>query len=332
MSIDISTVTDPTAWNELVERSPQTTPFHRFEALEVQATHADATLHPLVGYKGEEPVGLFPVFSLSRGPARGALSPPPDLKVPYLGPALLDSGGLKQRKAEKRHRRFVEAIDEEISDEIDPHYVHVRSGPAYADPRPFIWNDYEPTPRYTYEVDITPEEEDLFMTFSGDIRENVRRADEDGYELLEGDAEDVARIIDLVRERHEDQDVSFDVPTSFARDLYHELPAGRMRAYVCQVDGEFAGGEVTLEDERTLYGWQAAANYDLPIAVTDLVCWHLIRDGRERGLERYDLGGANDPRLCSYKAKYNPTVETYYELERSNRMMDGLKGLYRRFG
>lgn len=331
MSIDVSRLADAAEWNALVDRSPQTTPFHRAEALEAMADHSETTPQLYVGYKGEEPVGLFPVFLLSRGPVRAAVSPPPDLKIPYLGPALLDDGRLKQRKAEKRHRRFVEAVDEAIREAFDPHYTHVRSGPAYADPRPFIWNDFAPEPRYTYEVDLEPEQDDLFMTFSGDVRENVRRADDDRYELLEGDAADAERIVEWVRERHDEQGVSFDVPPAFVADLYRALPDGTVRVYVCHSDGNFVGGEITLEDDQTLYGWQAAADYDHDLAVSDLVVWHLLRDGRERGLERYDLGGANDPRLCRYKAKFNPEVRPYYTLERSSRAVTGLKELYQRF-
>ena len=331
MSIEVSRVTDAAEWNALVDRSPQTTPFHRAEALEAMADHSEAAPRRYVGYKGEEPVGLFPVFSLTRGPVRAAVSPPPDLKIPYLGPALLDDGQLKQRKAEKRHRRFVDAVDEAVRDALDPHYTHVRTGPAYADPRPFIWNDFEPEPRYTYEVDLAPEPDDLFMTFSGDVRENVRRVEEDRCELQEGTVGDAERVIDWVRERHDEQDLSFDVPTAFVADLYRALPDGTVRVYVCRSDGAFVGGEITLEDETTLYGWQAAADYDHDLSVSDLLVWHLLRDGRERGLERYDLGGANNPRLCRYKAKFNPEVRTYYTLERSSRAMSSLKHLYQRF-
>lgn len=331
MSVEVAILDDAASWNDLVERSPQTTPFHRFEALEVMAEYSDTTLYPFCGYKGEEPVGLLPIFGLSRGPVRAALSPPPDLKINYLGPALLNHEGLKQRKAEKRHRRFVEAVEEELGERLDPHYFHVRGGPAYTDPRPFVWNDFEPTPEYTYLVDLTAGLDDLFMTFSSDLRENVRRAEDVDHELHEGDEEDVERVIDWVRDRHAEQDVDFAVPPSFASDLYGVLPDDAMRITVCRSDGEFVGGEITLEDDEILYGWQAAADYEHELAVSDVVIWHLLRQAHERGIERYDLGGANNPRLCEYKAKYNPDVRTYYTLERGNAAVNGLKKLYQRF-
>ncbi|ELY45806.1 GNAT family N-acetyltransferase [Natronorubrum tibetense] len=331
MSIEVARLDDADEWNSLIERSPQTTPFHRFEALKVMGEYSNATLHPFCGYKGDEPIGLFPVFALSRGPIRIALSPPPDLKISYLGPVLLNHEKLKRRKAEKRHRRFIEAVDVKLQETVDPRYVHVRTHPAYNDPRPFIWNDFKATPEFTYEVDITPDSDDLFMTFSGDIRSNVRHADDAEYELLEGDEADVGRIINMAQNRHAEQGVAFNVPESFARDLYRALPEGTMRAYICRAEGEFVGGDLTLENDEVILAWQGVADYEFDLPVTDLVVWYYIRQAHERGIERFDLAGANNPRLCKYKAKFNPEIRSYYTLERGSKAMNGVKELYKRF-
>ena len=330
MSIDASLVLDADKWNRLVDRSDQTTPFHRYEALEVIADHSGTTLYPYAGYKGQEPIGLFPVYAMERWPLRVAFSPPPDLEVSYLGPAQLNGSSPKQRKAERRHRRFVESVVEEVEAEIEPHYSHVRSGTGYEDPRPFIWNGFDPTPRYTYEVDLSPDEDDLFMSFSSDVRKNVRKAEDFEYDLYEGDAADVERIVSRVQERHEEQDVSYNVTKAFARDLYRSLPDGTARAYVCERDGRFVGGKITLEDDETLYGWQTVADLDDDLPATDLIDWEVIRRAKDRGLERVDLVGANDERLCGYKAKFNPRVRTHYTLEQGSVATDTLKHVYKR--
>jgi len=329
MSVDASLLPEADEWNRLVERSDQATPFHRYEALEVIADHAGATLYPYVGYKGEEPVGIFPVFSVERWPLRTVFSPPPDLEVTYLGPAQLRTSGSKQRKAERRHRRFIEAVFDRIDEEIQPHYVHVRTNVGYEDPRPFIWNDFELTPRYTYVVDVTRDEDDLFMSFSSDVRRNVRKADEFDYDLYQGDAADVERIIGRVRRRHEEQDVSYNVTKGFGRALYRALPEGTVRAYVCERDGRFVGGKITVEDEQTLYGWQTVSDLEDDLPATDLVDWTVMTEAAERGVAEFDLVGANDPRLCGYKAKFNPEVRTHYSLERSSPATDTLKSMYK---
>ena len=332
MSIEVSETRDPETWNDLVERSGQSTPFHRYEALEVIAAHSGTECYPFVGKKGQEPVGLFPVFSLSKGPFDLAVSPPPDLEISYLGPAQFEHNGMKQRKAERRHRRFIDAVFEAVTDALDPDYTHIRAGTEYPDPRPFIWREFETTPRHTYHVDITPETDDLFMSFSSDVRKNVRKADEEhDYDISEGTPADVARIIRQVRQRHAEQDVDYTVPPSFGAALADELPDGSVRAYTCRQDGRLLGGLVTLEDDETLYRWQSVADLDHDIPVSDVLDWEMIQRARDRGIDRVDLVGANNRRLCGYKAKFNPDVRTYYSLERGSLLMDVVKAAYLRW-
>lgn len=326
--ISATIVDDASEWNDLVERSNQASPFHRYEALDVVADYSGGELLPYVGVKGDEPVGIFPVYSLSRGPFRTALSPPPSLEVNYLGPAQLPSHGAKQRKAEQRHRQFVEAVLEDIEARVDPHYIHVRTGLGYDDPRPLLWNGFDATPRYTYSVDLTRDVEDLFMSFSSDLRRNVKQAQEDGVVVSAGDVDDVGRIVRGAKERHEEQGVAYTVPPKFVQDLYRSLPDEAMSVYTVSDGDTFLGGTVTMEDETSVYRWQTVTSLDSDIPVADVLDWEMIQRSVENGNSRLDLVGANNPRLCGYKAKFNPTVETFYTLERGTWSFDVAKRGY----
>lgn len=317
-------------WNDHVERSPHACAFHRLEALEVQADHAGAELHPLVGRKGQEPVGVLPIFEISKGGMSAAFSPPPNLWVPHLGPALLNFRKLKRRKAERRHRRFIDGCLDWLDREFDPKYTHVRTHSAYGDVRPFEWNEFAVRPRHTYVVDLTPGEEDVKMSFSGDARSNVR-TDDDRYAIREGGVDAIERIITQVKRRHEAQGEPYKVEPRFVADLYDRLPDGCVRPYVCTVDGEFASGMVALEDDDAIYRWQGGAKPDVDLPVNDLVDWRIMRDAMDRGVERYDLVGANEERLCGYKAKFDPDLRTYHSVETGTRMMNLLSDVYKRF-
>jgi hypothetical protein len=306
---------DMQRWDDIVARSPQGTPFHRRAALDVVAEHSGTTLHPLVGYKGQEPVGLLPVYELSKGPATALFSPPPRLKVSYQGPVLVNFEKLKRRKAEKRAKRFVDGCVETLETEFSPDYVHLRSGPRYVDTRAFVWNEFDVNERFTYVVDLTTEPETLIEEFSSDARRNVRNGHDDRYEITEGGAEAIERIVEQVRARHEAQGEAYPVTTAFVTDLWRSLPEGTVRPYVCTVDGEFAGGMVTMESGDTVYRWQGGAKTDGDLPVNDLVDWRIIRDAAERGLTRYDLAGANNHRISRYKAKFAPELTAYHEME-----------------
>lgn len=329
MSVDIDTVTDTDTWDGIVDRAEATTPFHRFSALEVFAEHTGTELHPIVGYVGQEPVGLLPVFERRIGPISVAFSPPPNRKITYLGPATLGDPNMKRRKRERRHRRFVEGALEYVDSAIAPRFLNVRAGVDYDDPRPFVWNEFTPTPRYTYHVDLTRDPDDLLADVGSDLRSNVRKTDPDAFEITNGGRAGMEQVVRNAERRHEAQDVSYGVTPEFVRDLGRAIPDA-MSSYVCTVDGKFAGGTIALEDDDTVYRWQSVADFDAAVPAQDLLDWHVITEGHEAGAERYDLVGANNRRLCEYKAKFAPDVETYYRLQRSGVGMSALADLYTR--
>ncbi len=328
MTIEITETDDGDEWNKHVERATHTTPFHRYEALDHLADAADAELRLLVGYKGQEPVGLFPIFETTTGPFRTVYSPPPHLEVYYLGPVLLDLGQLKQRKAERRHRRFIENSLELIDEEIDPDYVDVRTVDRYTDLRPFTWEEFDVSPSYTYLVDLTAD--DLLMQFSRDARSNVRSREDADCTIREGDTDGLETIIEQVRQRHEEQGKEYRLDPSFVTELSERLPDGCVRPYVCEHDSEIVGGIVTLEYGDTIYRWQGGTKRDVEFAVNDMLDWHIMQDAQSRGRTRYDLVGANLPRLCRYKSKFGPEPTAYYTAQRKTTKMEAVTSVYRR--
>lgn len=320
MSVEIRTATqaDREQWNDYVERSPYSDLFHRTEALRLQARYSNAAVHHLLGFKGQEPVGIFPVFELRKGPVAAVFSPPPNLRIPYLGPALLNMDKLKQRKAERRHTAFVEGCFEWIEGQVNPRYGHIRVGGRYPDLRPLTWSGCDASPSYTYLVDLTGGTEDLLMSFSSDARSNIRAGrDADHVTVREGGRSTIPRILAQVRERYENQGIAFDLEDGFVLDLYDRLPEGSIRPYVCLVDDTFVGGILAYEHGDTVHRWQGGVRVDadVDVAVNDLLDWGVMRDAIERDLTTYDLVGADNRRINKYKAKFNPDLQEFYSME-----------------
>ena len=315
----IEDVAVPSNWNDLLDRAPDGTPSHRCEFLDLTAEYSDTRLHPYVGYRGKEPVGLFPVFELRKGPFASAFSPPPDLKIPYLGPLLLPPDNMKRRKREQRNRRFVSAVLGRVDRDVGPRFLNVRTSPAYGDERPFLWNGCEGTIRHTYVVDLTRDEEDMLAALGQDARRNV--STDVSYEVAEGDVADVDPILDAVEDRYASQGIDFSLSHSFVTDLFHRLPDGAIRAYVCRQEETFLGGDVVLECGDTIYGWLGAVDLDADLPVSDFLYWHVFMDAKRRGRTSYDMVGANDCRLSSYKAKFGPTLRSYATVQQTT--LDG---------
>jgi hypothetical protein len=285
----------------------------------------------LRGVKGQETVGLLPLFEESKGPLTFVYSPPTELEVPYLGPLLLGTDQLKRRKAEKRNRRFVEGCLDWLDATLDPDHVDIRTTDRYRDPRPFIWNDFDVDPAYTYVVDVSPDGDELLQRFSSGVRKAIRDADEDAYTIEEGGEDVIRRVLQQLRRRFEGSDEDYEgVAIPFAIELYRALPAGQFRPYECRVDGEYVGGGIVLESADTAYHWRGGAKTDVDFPVNELVDWHAMREAAERGKTRFDLVGGMEPRLCEYKAKFNPEPRLLYLARRKSPRMAALSSLYNR--
>jgi len=330
MAIEITTIHDTEEWNELVEQSTQTTPFHRAEALETITAHTNGELYPFAGHKGQEPVGVFPMFELSKGPVSTAFSPPPDLKISYLGPALLNHTKQKQRRRQKTNTRFVRGCLDEIDARIDPKYTHFRTSILYSDTRPLIWSGFEPTTRYTYVVDLSASTDDLLAAFSSDARSNITNTDPTRYSITEGGEAELITTINRLQDRHAEQGVSFKITPDFVVDLWRQLPDGMCRIYTCRVDGKLVGGHITLEAGETIYGWQSWGDRNAEVPVNDLLDWEIVTTARDRGHRQYDLVGANNERISKYKAKFAPELQTYQTLETGTPVMNMVSELYKR--
>jgi hypothetical protein len=315
-------------WNSLLDDAPAATAFHRAEALDVCAEHTGGDCHRLVGFVGEEPVGVFPLFTVQKGPVTAAFSPPPALKIHYLGPAMLDRQDLSRRKRDDRNREFVDASLDWLDGRADPKYTTVRTAPGYGDVRPFVWQDFDATPRYTYVVDLDPGREELLSSFSSDARRNVTREYDTDYEILDGGRDAIRRIVSQARERHDEQGESFRVTPEFVVDLYDALPDGTIRPYACHTPAGFEGGVVNVEFRDRGTCWLGASKTDSSLPVNDLVEWAYCCDGMDRGVSRYDLAGANDARICSFKAKFAPDLAAYYRVETGTRGVRAASKLY----
>lgn len=336
MSIEVrkATTGDLQTWNSLVEKSPQVDLFHRHEALQVLADEAECQLHHLVGFKGQEPIGLFPVFDIKKGPFTTVFSPPPELSIPYLGPALLNMKKLKQRKCERRHQSFLEGCFDWIDDQLNPHYSHIRLNGKYPDLRPLKWEGFDTNTSYTYLVDLTPEEEELLQSFSSDARSNIRNGrDAEDISFQIGDRDALINIVKQVRQRYENQGIAFHLSNSFVTSLYDELPEGSIRPYVCRASGEFVGGIIAYEHGDTIHRWQGGVkpDSDIDISINDNLDWAVMKDAKSRGLSTYDLVGAENERINKYKAKFNPELHEYYTLERGSTPVNIAAHFYKQF-
>lgn len=332
MSVDVRAIEHPEReqWDDVVARAPHATPFHQYRPLKLIADEVGATVHLLAGYKGNEPVGVFPLFSQSVGPLQVVYSPPHRSGITMLGLVRLNFEKLKQRKAERDNTEFLTGCLDWIADRVDPDDIYVRVVDRYPDLRPFLRNGFRVTPSYTYVVDLAHGKEEVIKRFSSDARSSIQQPPDREYEIREGGGDAIDRIISQVAARHREQDEDYELSPEYVTSLYDRLPDGRFRPLECRVDGNFAGGIIVLEYDDTVYRRQGGARPYADFPVNELLDWTIIKTAISRGFTRYDMVGAMVPQLCEYKAKFAPTPVPVYRIRKQTPKMRVMSSAYRK--
>lgn len=303
-------------WNRYVSRSNQSSPFHRREGIELLADKTNTTLHPLLGIKGEQVIGIFPLFTEKRGPFELVLSPPLQTVI-NLGPILLDTEQLNQRKLERRNRKFVMECINWIDERFGTDYIDIRTTDRYPDLRPFKDSGFSVEPNYTHVLDVSDGLDTLIQSFSGDARSKIRKTDANRYHIEEGDVEDAVDAMEQVQERHGDELENIYLDGDFVARLFSDFPDGMIRVFVCY-DGNGAkkGGIITIDHDETVVSFGGGAKEDRDLPVNELIDWHIIQDAHNRGFKRYDFEGANAWGISQYKSKFAPDLIPWYKAVR----------------
>ncbi|THE66243.1 GNAT family N-acetyltransferase [Salinadaptatus halalkaliphilus] len=311
--------------------------FHDPDALAVLDAHTDAEIRLYGAYKGQQAVGLLPVFIDEKAVGRTVFSPPVSLGVPRLGP-LIDPNSPKRRKWERINAELAGGVVDDLEVGERSTLFRMTCPVGYDDPRPYGWNDFAVEPEFTYVVDLEgcTDIEDAMTGFSKSLRNEMRRYEELDLEVETEGIDAAMRIYDDVVEQYAEYDDTAPLTRPFLRDLLASLSEDRWRVYVARTpDGEYKSGILALFSNDLAYYWQGGvtASYDHVSVNTVLhrvILEDIVTDPALESVTGYDLVGANTERLCEYKGKFNGELRPYYVVESSGLEMTVAKSAYKK--
>ncbi|WP_265107833.1 GNAT family N-acetyltransferase [Halosolutus halophilus] len=311
--------------------------FHDPDALSVLDDYTDAELHCYAAYKGDQVVGMVPLFVSDRSIGRTVFSPPVSQGVPRLGP-IINPHSPKQRKWERINSGLANGVIDALGLGDRTTLFRMTCPLGYADPRPYGWNDLAVEPEFTYVVDLEgcTDIEDAMAGFSKSLRNEMRRLDDVDLAIETEGIDSALRVYDDVVDQFEEHGDTAPMSRAFLRDLLSSLDVDRWRVYVARSpDGEYQSGIITLFSNDLAYYWQGGvvASYE-SVSVNNLlhraILEDLVTDPQFDSIEGYDLVGANTERLCEYKGKFNGELRPYYVVESSGLEMRVAKSTYQR--
>ena len=305
---------------------------HAPEVLRVIDTHAKGELRLFGGFRGQQPVGLFPVVVRKELFATLAVSPPPGVGLPRMGPLLMPTSP-KRRSREKLNKEFTRQILETLDVDDPLTLFGAVCGTRYADPRPYRWLGFDVETLFTYSIDLGSTTPDAVKNaFSSTLRKEIHNAQDTDAVVVCGGVEEAHDVYDAHEARRTEQGGEYSVSWEYTRDLVRALD-DRLRVYVAETpDGEFLNGITVLYSNDEAYYFQGGVEGAYQDAsVNNLLHWHVIEDiltdPALDPIRRYDMGNANMEGLSWYKSQYGGDLVPYY-LVKSGKFMDLAQRVY----
>lgn len=310
---------DSSLWDAIVDDNSIGTIFHKWEWLRIAEKHSRSKLYPIISLRGNEPVGIFPLFHLRRWPLKAVFSGGVGGLIPTLGPIIVGYDKIKQYKLEHLYRQFQGQVDDFIKSELHPNYIYIITSPGLRDIRPFMWSNYQISPTYTYKIDLTPGEARVFDSFKQQLRNAIRRGKERGLVIKEGTISDIEYLYRSLEKNYKDQNRCLSLPKEYLYDLFQEFGSRNLKLFKALYNGQNAGAILLTTYKDTTSAWVGAAKSEVAgLPTNDLIQWEAIKWSIQNDYKYFELVGAGMERLCEFKSKYSPRLEIYFDIKRSD--------------
>jgi hypothetical protein len=303
-------------WDALIESSPYGTIFHTLDWLGIAEKHTNSKLCPLIGVKGEEIIGFFPIFYKKKRPLKMVFSPPPKVGIPYLGPVLLGYDKLKQGKKESLITDFYTGVDKFIHKEIKPNYIYFGLPPGLIDCRPFKWLGYEAKPVYNYILDISIGLSNLESNFTQDVRKNIKKAEKNEIKVDFGSKKELKILYNILYDRYADQERKISISEKYLLDVFNKFFPDNLKVFTLIHQNTIIGGVIKLCYKDEILDWIGQSKTAIQ-GGNDFLHWEIIKWAVKNGYHYYNILGANTPSISRFKSKFNPALSVNFNVKKA---------------
>jgi hypothetical protein len=316
----VELLNDKKRWDQFVENSPQGLLFHKWDFLKIVERHTGYQFLPYGVYSGDELRCIFPFFiAQGRLGLTHMLSPPPHAQITYLGPVFdpsVQAGNALARE------KFFERLTGELCREIDkiaPNFVNFRTVPNFLDVRSFIWKGFTAHLMFTYAIDLERSLDEIWASFSRRCRQDIKRVNKHSPEIQQ--TNDVSALLDIWRPRF--RELGTEAPLlsdSYLKELVAAFPQD-ITVYNVSIDGRVAIANVYCAMQKERYVWWiggVSARKDL--GVHEYIQWGVIQRAKSEGFKKLDLLGAPNQGIAAFKSKFDPVLEPFCYVEKTDRL------------
>ena len=188
----------------------------------------------------------------------------------------------------------------------------------FSDMQPFIWKNFEVSPKYTYKLDLIKNENELLSGLSDEVRDNLKKALKNGLrcELTH----DYTTTKKLIYKTIEHQKVKTD-KALFDRILFEFANMKNSFSFIVY------DGETPVSTTFCLYDTQVcyylAGGYDREIKATGagvLALWDSILEAKKLGVPIFDFEGSMIPSIEKYFRGFGGELMPMFQIKKSSKI------------
>lgn len=298
------------SWDEMTATSPAGTIFHTSVwRTVIDSAYGDGSYVLIGAFDKNGLAGGFCALTRKRLGVDTAVTP---LATPYTGFLVKEWEGLRCSDATAQEGSVIEAVTRYL---VRYRYQNIQCAPGLADFRPLVDAGYKLTPRATLEINLRLPEDELWDSFQGHVRRNIRKAHKSAFEVT--DQWDFNQGVDIFQQTFARHGQASPVPEK----LFHEICdgtalAGYRQRYCAWQDGRLQAFLIAVRyNGRVYYELAGAATDALKAGVSSLLVWEMLRDHLGGQWDIFDFVGANTRTISRFKEGFNPVLRTHLQAE-----------------
>ncbi len=256
-------------------------------------------------------VGVWPYFQKKKNGLTTITQP---ILTPYLGPHIV-----KQNQTDKLSTQlsYEKKILTELSNQLPKvNRLVVQGHPEWTNWQPLSWLGYEQTTRYTYQINLTKTETELYDALSDKTRNQIKTAKQS---LRIEETTSSAELIGLVKATYKRQGIS----TPFSNKQFEVLHCAltendSFKAYMALYENDKVAVVYSVYDKETTYLLITGQSDKKVSGSVSYLIWHSILEARRRGSSTFDFEGSMIEGVESFFRSFGGNQTPYHRLTKAS--------------
>jgi lipid II:glycine glycyltransferase (peptidoglycan interpeptide bridge formation enzyme) len=296
---------------EEINNLKQTSVFNSKEWISIYNSHNSIELLGIFN-KNNELIGFFYYKNHKRAKLLNQISPP--FLSPHCG-LYFEDNTINPAQKNTFKKNILQAILVHLK-QLKYDILTLPFPESTIDMQSFIWSGFEVSPKYTYQIDLTQDEDDILAKMSPERRKNIKKAKKDTvlaqFSLKNKDSQKLIKNTFIQQKMHYDQNILNAIFTNFntksnsiSFTSYHESTP--LATVFCIYDKEVA--------YYILGGYNKDNRHE---GAGALAMWEAIKHAKSIGVKVFDFEGSMHPPIEKYFRGFGGEIKPFFTVIKKN--------------